>query len=437
VQHIEEFEFLTVPHQDVLRDGRLDIYPWLQGTEYIEIRVGATSTRIQAKGYVGLIPINDRLILEVVPRVPLSIPRIMEVSGESPVQLLHSFRSYATEGAMYPSLAAVYAAGLRLAVEEILQNGLLKVYERREEVTSFPHGRIDLGRTTTQQTARGVQHKATISYFRRTVDNSVNQCLLYAAWRLTQYVSTLQASGMDGRHRRLGQDLNAVWQHLGGVSLDRSEGFLGDPFVTGARTLPPLRAYYRPALDLALAITGRRAVVVESSGSSVRLPSLLVDMSTVFEAYVRQVLVLAQRANRWPLEVLDGNILAPEGGGSQLLHSGRYVKATPDIVFRRRPGAPGPQHPLLVEVKYKPALDVPRRGDLNQVISYGMAFRAPAVVIAAPKAKGTAGPRAGLSWIGNVESLDIYQYVLDLSGDLPAAEREFAAVLEQVAVTVV
>ena len=129
--------------------------------------------------------------------------------------------------------------------------------------------------------------------------------------------------------------------------------------------------------------------------------------------------------------------MAPEGGGSKLLHTGKYVKATPDIVFRRHPGASGPQHPLIVEVKYKPANDVPKRPDLNQVIAYGMAFRAPAVVIAAPKAKGTAGPKAGLTWIGSAELMDIYQYVLDLGDDLPAAERGLAAALEQLAVMVV
>jgi 5-methylcytosine-specific restriction enzyme subunit McrC len=104
VLRVREFETVEVATDLVLRGGRLDMYPMLEGKGYFAVLIGTSAARIQAKGFIGLIPINDRLTLEVVPRVPLvNLSRVLEVSRQAPVMLSNAFRFYEAEGELYPS----------------------------------------------------------------------------------------------------------------------------------------------------------------------------------------------------------------------------------------------------------------------------------------------------------------------------------------------
>ena len=138
-------------------------------------------------------------------------------------------------------------------------------------MTSFPRGRIQIGRTVQRAIACGVRHKAAIAYYQRSVDNPSNRCLLYAVWWLSQYVDRVQDELARGQRNRIRRDLNYAWHALPGVGLDKAESFLDDATVLGARPLPTLRSYYRPALDLALTIIGRKAVRLEASEGSLHL----------------------------------------------------------------------------------------------------------------------------------------------------------------------
>jgi len=387
---------------------------------------------MQAQGFIGLIPVNDRLTLEVVPRVPLAnLSRILQVSGAAPIALVHALRVYQTEGAMYPSLASVYARGLRSAVETIVDRGFLKEYERVDEVTSLPRGRIDMKTTMQRLTSRGVRHQVAITRWRRTVDQPVNRCLLYAAWRLSQYADEVSAS-IPLRHRRqLQLDLNYVANQFQGVRLDLSEHFLTDDLVTGRRKLPSLRSYYLPALDLAVAVIGKQAILLERSGNHLELPSLIVNLSAAFEAYVRRAATSASANSTQDLEVLDGNLGAPAGGRGRLFHSGADVVATPDVVYRdRRDGTV----PLLLEVKYKPAESELNRDDLNQAISYALAYRSPSIVLVQPRGDTSLLP-TGLSQLGRVASVTVWRYVIDLSADLLEGENRMALAFSSLALS--
>src|SRR5258708_1450720 len=88
VLRVREFESVVVAPEDILTQGRLEIYPALHKKGYLEVRVGTEVTQLQAKGHIGVIPINDRLVLEVVPRVPIAnLAELLRVSGVSPVAL--------------------------------------------------------------------------------------------------------------------------------------------------------------------------------------------------------------------------------------------------------------------------------------------------------------------------------------------------------------
>src|SRR5262245_36034387 len=119
-RRVKEFETIDVDVDDVVRDSKLDVYPSIRDRDYIRLSINSKGTTIQARGHVGLIPVNDRLTLEVIPRTPLgNLSRLLDVSRKAPTALADAIRFYDTEGEMYPSLAGVYAAALRQQIERI------------------------------------------------------------------------------------------------------------------------------------------------------------------------------------------------------------------------------------------------------------------------------------------------------------------------------
>lgn len=427
---IREFEWQEIPTEQLLKDGRLNLGPAVEDQgKYFNTKLTPTGLKLQALGYTGVIPINDEVVIEVVPRVPVkNLSRLMEISGQVPEPLVGVTRRYERSGTIYPSLVALYAEALSDALGTVHSQGLLREYERREEVTSVPRGRLLVGRTVQQQIARGVNHRVAVTWFQRTTDNPANRCLRYAVWRLIQYNEQFKDDIRRKEYQRTARTLSRCLNELDGVHLDLSTRFLQDPIVTGRRPLPTLRRQYRPALDLALAIIGGHAVSLQNAEDGLAMPSLLIKMSDVFEAYLRQVLVRAAERENWPVRVFDGNLSPPSGAKKKnLLDSGKTHSATPDIVLSSGP-IKNLDHRLVIEVKYKPAMKAIHRDDLNQTLAYGVSYRASELVIAQPKA-GT-GMISGLHHVGVLEGMTVSRYVFDLdAADLEIEEGRFASAM--------
>jgi 5-methylcytosine-specific restriction enzyme subunit McrC len=282
---------------------------------------------------------------------------------------------------------------------------------------------------TLQLAARGIKHKVAVARYQRSIDNSSNRCLRFAVERLAQYGYRVHDGLSQRQWRGIQRDLNYSAHHLDGIHLDLAEHFLLDPLVTGHQAMPSLRSYYRPALDLALTVIGRRAVLVEERGGRLRLPSLLVDLTTAFEAYIRAVLGDGARRLGWPVRVLNGNHAPPLGGRDWLFSAGVAVPVAPDVVLRRTTTQ---DVPVVLEVKYKPAGRVPDKDDLNQAITYALAYGAAQAVIVQPRARSSALAR-GLHRLGIVGDIVVSQYVYDLGAELSGEERAFTEAIGAVA----
>lgn len=420
---VREFGYATIDTADVLCDGRLDVYTSIARKGYFSVEVATTGIRLRASSFIGVIPINDRLTLDVSPRVPLAnMSRLIAVSGRGPTPLEHSSRQYESGGDLYPSLATIYATALRSQVAHIAHQGFLREYQRIDEMSSLPRGRVRLGETMRRAAAYGLDHRVAVTRFERAVDNAPNRCLVYAAWHLAQYAATLYESLPRRELHRIHADLNTVKQQFRGVRLDLSREFLKDRTVSGRQALPSLRSYYRPALELALAIIGRRAVLLEKSSGEIELPSLVINMSDVFEAYLREV--LREGAAPLGLHVLDGNARPPLGAQHDLLHEGVAIEASPDIVIARRTSAGRIEPQVIVEVKYKPAKELPDRHDLNQTITYGLSCGVEHVMIVQPRAEHSK-ISASLHALGRIGDMTVWYYVFDLDGDVKKEEQAF------------
>lgn len=412
---ISEWEHIEVPSDVILRDGRLDVYPEVVERDYVTVRPHLSGVRLQAGRYVGIIPLNDRLTVEVSPRVPVAtFGRLLGISQHIPTEVAHADRPYRTEPGSLFSLVDIYTRTLVANADDIAFRGLHKEYVCCEEETSFPRGRINPGRSATRLLSQGIAHRVSAEWFERTADNGVNRTLKYALWLLAQLLRTAK-----GNRRALVRAVNRAYRHFDAVTLDRARSFMRDDIVSGRVVLPPLRSYYTTALNMALVIINEQMLSWDRPGSTLRLPSLVLDMSVIFEAYLRRLLELAATRDRWPVRVLDGNKMESAGGGKRLFDSGDSITATPDIVLARRKPTGARDYSLLVEVKYKP---MPSRDDINQTLAYALSYRCPIVVIAQPRAVAGNYP-PGPSLIGTVDEVAVYRYVFDLAADTLAGEE--------------
>jgi 5-methylcytosine-specific restriction enzyme subunit McrC len=404
---------------DVLdRAGKLRLNPDIENGDFFAMSLKKGVISLRARGYVGYIPLTDQIIVHVRPRVPVSnLSRVVRLSGEPPT-VLTSVRRYSAGAEWNESLLDVYAAALARYIEQIASRGLLREYVRRDDSSSSLRGRIILNGTLGLR-AKGMRHKAHIVWFDRDADNAPNRCIKYATWLLARRYIALNPKVRESRiaHR----DLNALYPVFDGVTLDHSRRFLEDPQVTGRQALPSLRSYYRDALNVAIAVIQQRAVLIESGPGPVRMPSIVLNMNYVFEAYIRNILRQYVASRALPLSVLDGN----QEGKRGLYNGIESPSATPDIVVH--PNAGGA--PLVLEVKNVPIRDrYSEREYINQAVTYALAYRATQVVLIHPRA--SAFQSGGLHYLGNVDHVAVYQYRFDLGAeDLVAEDEQFGDVV--------
>ena len=210
------------------------------------------------------------------------------------------------------------------------------------------------------------------------------------------------------------------------VSLETHPLSLYNDQVRGLRPLPEARSYYRPALELAIAILTGRGIDLDTAGTSVSLPSLLVRTDSVFEQFVRLNLQEAYIGDS-DLSVLDGNTddgclplyedlgrhdldALPPGtvviGGS----SNSDPDVEPDVVFQRSDGS----YPLIADVKYTNVRRHADRAEVEQIALYGMRYRSATVMTVHPKRNDT---RGGMHVSGRIGDTIVYQYRVDLAAD--------------------
>jgi 5-methylcytosine-specific restriction enzyme subunit McrC len=413
---------VDVPLDQLLTaDGELDLDSTAAG-RYFTLQFAKKKLRLQARGHIGFIPINERVAVDVLPRCDIAnLSRVLRTGGFAPQVIETSGRSYVVDPDELPNLRDFYAEVLLEELAQIEAFGQMREYERRVERTTSPRGRLVLGAPETQLAAAGWSASVVAAWFERTADIPANRCLKLSIWLLAQAYA--RSDQPTRGQRRLVRGLNRFYGLFADAALDHRLDFLRDPIVRGTMPLPSTRAYYRNALDVASLIVRSSSIAFDRAGSDVHMPSVAIEMDKVFERYIRAVLDTGLAPFRPSLSVLDGNTQ----GAKPLFDAPPSEDATPDIVFELADEST----PVVLDVKYKPAKSGPDRTDLNQVIAYGASYRSEAVVVVQPRADNS--PRHGLVHLGDIEALSAYQYVVDLDAELEVEEREMVAALGELA----
>lgn len=418
-----EWEVLDVPLTDVLLGNDLDIYPEILAGHYFDIEFKSDRLALSGGGYVGYIPLNDRVAIDIAPRVPIeNLERLFVIGKGRPLPLRRHIRRYAPHVEIAPSLLDTLAEALADSIAEIERLGLHREYVQRIEEATYPRGRVLNGRTLQRFASVNVRHRVATSWFEPTVNTAPNQCLKYALWTVSQRYSRMKQ--LSGERLELLARVNRAFRVFDGVHFGLGRDWLNHPLVKDPRRMPPIRAYYEDPLYLAVALLSDQGIRFREQGV-LALPSLLLDMTDLFEAYIREVLDRFFKQSDQDIRVLDGNLSPPRGDRKRLFDQSPSVDATPDVVLR-----PSSAHssPVLVEVKYKPLGGIPERSDVNQVIAYAASYRSHVVVLAQPVRRNA---DAGLRPLGQIDDLRVYTYGLDVgSAKLPRVESDFGKAMQ-------
>jgi len=221
------------------------------------------------------------------------------------------------------------------------------------------------------------------------------------------------------RIARLGNALRLLEE----VPDDPHRKCLEDPVVRGLAQLPEARLYYRPGLDLAVAVLRGQGFDLDATSGTIAAGSLLVKTEDLFEDFVRLSLQDAL-ADHPELSVLDGNIdpgkrplyahLSAEESDSLPQHTpvapGDAPNVNPDVLFTRLDESV----PLVADVKYTNVTRYAERDELEQVMLYGVRYASPIVLTIHPRRRNTDG---GLIVAGRIGGILVAQYRIDLAAD--------------------
>ena len=116
----------------------------IDGKDVLRASFSGGRLRLQATSFVGVIPINDKVIVRVRPRVPLGDLTRMVIETGHGLLALSALREYTGRGTADDWIMDRYASALLDYVDDLLDQGMLRAYQRFEDEGHFPHGRLEM-----------------------------------------------------------------------------------------------------------------------------------------------------------------------------------------------------------------------------------------------------------------------------------------------------
>jgi 5-methylcytosine-specific restriction enzyme subunit McrC len=396
----EEFGVLEISANRLMVDGEISIDPRIAERGYLNVSLAKGRVVFRADRYVGLIPVADGLSIRVRPRALIgNIAHMIVRSGIAPAAIPDFSRGYMPKFETGVNAEKVYYAPLIGGVERILEAGMMKSYVQVENPPAW-RGRFLASDTIKRHRARNVRYRNEFDYKTLSYGGCENVALKHSlkivrAWLVAEKDRKLApfVARADGAIERMAAipdlkyDVGRLVQEIG-----RSAG-----------RLPFQYSYYQDPLWTAYLLLQSRLPDMSAEGF-VTLDSLIIDLSKVFEAYVRTVLIERAPAKGW--RIVDGNLKPfPFFSGDSA------YQVQPDMVVLKD-GKPV----ALVDAKYK--LE-PKESDRYEVLSFMDTVGAARGGFVCPQKAGAASRFMGRTKVGKELSL--------LRFDLAAADIEAEA----------
>jgi 5-methylcytosine-specific restriction enzyme subunit McrC len=390
------------------RDGMLEIFPEVVASRFLAMSLRGGRPVVRTTNFVGVLPLNARLTLEVEPKVPVASVASMLAHSNEDVILFGGKNSHEFDSSdvVARQLLELLASEFVRSVEQILAVGLAKQYNRIESLSESARGAIRFS-ATVRARARNQPLLIGSRRFERTARTDVNSALLAT----TVFVARALRSASSSRTAlRIIADCNRLSRHF-----PQPEPLTLPSAVR--RSIRSLRLHqvrpdYARSLRLADVLLSGAGVEVSPLPGGIQSQCFMLGLDLIFEDYVRSIL----RAGLTDFHVRAAKKFPPHGARRLLLTKGTAKAETdPDVVVLGLD-----EQPILVlDAKYKNPQRGLDRADLNQVIAYGAAYAVSSVALVVP----STSPAAEVSFLGEAGGLRVHCVSVDLgSADRTNAE---------------
>jgi len=402
----KEFEPVSVPLDYLLVKGKFTLYP--EAERYFDLDFRDGNIVVAPKSFVGLIPVNDRVAIHVLPRFPINnLFHILHRSSATLKFIEGHLRTYSVTdvvGAQDP--IELLANQLTQASTAVRRSGLLRRYVSYEH-DGLPSGAIDFPRTVSRFRTAGIRHKQVWSRTEHSVQLRENQLIKLALQKLLSYYTSLSQKRFADRVKVIREALFL----FDAVSVPNEYvHFTENELARMVNKLPGSHRQYGPLLWLSFLIHSRKGIAIEKSGTAT-FDTFVVNMADVFEDYVRVLTSDAAEQLAAGSRVKNGNI-----DQVNLFIEGDKHKVKPDIYLRR-----GTSNVAVLDAKYKPNL---KASDRYEVLAFCEALATKKAVLISPS-DGYVAPLL----LGKTPSaVEVWVVKINLAtGDMQKNEKQFVA----------
>ncbi|MDB3962560.1 McrC family protein [Paracoccaceae bacterium] len=407
-----EREVLEIPLSEVLHaDGKLKINPEVQSKGFFDIDFRRGSLSIISGKYIGRIPLNSEIVIDVRPKIPVS--NLVHILGtaEHKIGSLDFFdRPY--EKASYESdnVLEFIIRTLLHELNELVINGPIRKYRQIEHRGGF-RPKINFSKTLKNHWSRGNYITTSCEPFIFSFDTPENRLLRFTVWNCVNNQKIRSALP-----KNLVNELTVFDEMLSSIPLDRQLSFLNNVrHALRVKTIPSIRAYYYKILTTCLLLLHNEKIDFEGEAGEVHLSSFIINLEDVFESYIRAV--IKKHFSNHPLNIAvhDGN----HSGRRYLFHDAKSYDIKPDIFLTK-----GGKVQAVLDAKYKVKS---KENDRYQIITHSTALGSKSSILVLPKSEsGLVGMhRRGQVFDSN--GLTLYEYFFDLSGSIDSAETDFCS----------
>ena len=349
----EEFGTVTIGVERLLVNGTLILDPRIVSRGYFNVSLARGELVLRADRHVGLIPLNDQIAVRVKPRTQIeSLTKILVRSGIMPVAISDFSRGYQPQFERNEDTEDLYARSLIEGAERVVSHGLLKGYVAVKEPPAW-RGRLLASDTIKNFRSRGIRYRSAFGFQTLTTDIDENvaiKCALQVVCRWLR--ENHPRDPLLARATRL-------LDHFRNVSDQVDMAGLVRDIPMCAINLTRYHQHYRDPLWTAYVVLQAQIPDLSSSGL-VSLDSLIVDVSKIYEAYLRRVLDTVADERRWIIS--DGNEKPRD-----FFETNGLFSVHPDIVVTDQHG-----ENVILDAKYKPE---PKEGDRYELLSFMEAFK--------------------------------------------------------------
>ncbi len=419
IEQAEERKEIDIAISEVVKDGgELNILPNVKKYFSIDYKPKNDKLTLVAGGFIGLIPINNELAIEIKPKFSIAnLSRIIAIAEDNFNTLSFFSKKYRENSDFSPVVFEFMAECLANELQTLEEEGLLKDYLLTKENTHKIRGRINVNDSIKSLWSHGYFNKASISYFDFSPDNPFNRLI-----KLTLKFCIEELSVIRSDKVLLRESLINFYSMFDAVSLDTGLHIFDEVYSAIKNDkVSVLRRYYVNICEICRLITNRRGVSFDEEGDDLELNSFTLDMASTFEKYLLNSIRINRQYFPNGTSILDGN----KEGRKKLYNQPSIGKgdAKPDIILKQGDG-----YRIIADAKYKLKT---KETDRYQVITHALSYGASVAILILPKKETYNGDKlVKLGGVGVNHQIDVYEYYFDLaSNDLPAEEKSLTEAL--------